>query len=442
MWVRAVRARGIGLLRPLTNRDFRKLWAAMTVSMIGDGIYLVAIAWQVFQLSNSATALSTVFIAVTLPNLVFPLLGGVLTDRLDRRRVLIGADLVRMVAVAALGYLSMAETLELWHVVMVGLVFGIGDSFFLPAFGAIIPDLVPREGLVEANSLNQFMRPLAYRMIGPVLGGWTVATIGPAGAFYFDAFTFLVSAVIVAAISGRRTPMAQGERTSIASDMKEGFAYVRSTPWLWASFLATAIGLLAYFGPFEVLLPYIIRNEIMGGATGFGAVMFAGGVGAIIAAALISQLGMTPRPLLATYLCWGLGTGVMATYALATEVWHAMVTTCVMLALYTAGVIFWATIMQRLVPSNLLGRVSSFDFMVSSGLLPLSFALAGPLGDAIGATPTLIGAGLLGCAGVLIFLLVPGVRAVDHDPRVHDAVPVPEPLAPEERQAATASRER
>ena len=161
----------------------------MTVSLIGDGIFIVALAWQVYELSNAPTALSLVGLAMTIPNVVFLLIGGVVSDRFDRRRVLVAADLIRGLAVAAMGVLSLNGTIELWHLMVLAAVYGGGTAFFGPAFDAIVPDLVASDLLIQANSLDQFVRPAAWRLAGPAIGGFLVAW-STGGAFLVDAVTF------------------------------------------------------------------------------------------------------------------------------------------------------------------------------------------------------------------------------------------------------------
>ena len=143
-----------GILRPLGIRDFALLWTGMTVSFVGDGIFLVAIAWQVYAISNAPTALSIVFAAMTVPQVAFLLLSGVLTDRFERRRVMVAADVLRGAAVTAIGVLSLTGALELWHVFALVAVYGVGEAFFGPAFGALVPQIVPQERLVAANALD------------------------------------------------------------------------------------------------------------------------------------------------------------------------------------------------------------------------------------------------------------------------------------------------
>ncbi|MBA2311962.1 MAG: MFS transporter, partial [Actinobacteria bacterium] len=145
-----LRIQDVKILRPLKIRDFALLWSGMTVSLLGDGIYIVALAWQVYELSNVPTALSIVGVAWTAPMVLFLLLGGVMSDRVDRRKVLILSDTIRGIAVAAIGVLSITGTIQLWHMFVLVAVYGVGDAFFGPAFGAIVPDLVPRNMLLEA----------------------------------------------------------------------------------------------------------------------------------------------------------------------------------------------------------------------------------------------------------------------------------------------------
>src|SRR5712691_5868775 len=185
-----------GLLSPLRHRDFRVLWAGMAVSLLGDGIFLIAIAWESYVLWNAPVALSIVGIGMTVPTVLFLLLGGVLSDRHDRRRLMLWSDAVRAAAVACLAILVFAGTLRLWELVALVAVYGAGTAFFTPAFEAIVPDLLPKGDLAAANSLDQFVRPIALRLAGPLVGGWLVA-VGAGVAFAVDAASFGASALAV-----------------------------------------------------------------------------------------------------------------------------------------------------------------------------------------------------------------------------------------------------
>jgi MFS family permease len=168
------------VLRPLRERDFALLFTGITVSLVGDGIYLVAIAWQVYDISNVPTALSLVGFAWTLPMVVFLLVGGVRADRFERRRLLIASDVMRGLAIAGIGVILLAGAIELWHVVVLVAVYGVGQALFAPAHEATIPEIVPRPLLLQANSLYELAEPIAYRFAGPALGGLLVAGVGGA----------------------------------------------------------------------------------------------------------------------------------------------------------------------------------------------------------------------------------------------------------------------
>jgi hypothetical protein len=390
----------------------------MTVSLLGDGIYFVAIAWQVYELSNVPTALSLVGLAWSLPMLVFLLVGGILSDRFDRRLVLIASDIVRGLAIGAVGVLSVTGALELWHVIVLVALEGAGQSLFGPAFGAIVPDIVPQEMLVQANSLNQFMEPLGVRLAGPALGGVAIATLGTGEAILLNAASFVVSGLAIALMRTRRTVEREGS-ASVRREVAEGFGFVRAHVWLWGTLLSAAIGLLVFIGPYEVLVPYIVKNELSGGADDLGLVFASGGVGAVLAALIVGQRGLPRRHMTFMYVTWAIAVLAVAGYGLATELWHAMLASFVDGACFTAGLIVWATLMHRLVPTSLLGRVSSLDWLVSVSLIPLSFALTGPIADAIGSEATLLGAGILGAPATIVFLFLPGMRDSERDGSIH-----------------------
>lgn len=403
-------ARTPRVLRPLRERDFALLFTGIAVSMLGDGITMVALAWQVYEISNVPTALSVVGLAWTLPLVGFLLFGGVLADRVPRRRVLIAADLLRTLALAAIGVLSIIGSLELWHVVVLVIPFGIGEALFAPAWDATIPEIVPRHLLVQANSLNSLTEPVSFRAAGPAIGGLLVAGVGPGVAFLIDAATFLFSAACIALMRAR--PAANPEpEDSVRSEIAAGLRFVRGQPWLWAGLLGAAIGLLLYYGPLEVLLPYLVRNELDAGAGGFGLILGATGVGAVLVAILLGQRGLARNHVVVMYVSFAAGFACLALYPLAGSVAAAMAVGAVEGLLFAVGEITWMTMMQSYVPREILGRVSALDYLVSFGLVPVSFALAGPAAALFGVEETMIGAGVLAALVFVGFLFIPGVRA-------------------------------
>jgi DHA3 family tetracycline resistance protein-like MFS transporter len=384
----------------------------MTVSLIGDGIFLVAMAWQAYELWNAPAALSLLGIGMTIPTIAFLLPAGVLSDRLNRKSLMLCADLGRALVLAALAVLALTGLLTFWELVLLVALYGVGTAFFTPAFEAIVPDIVPAADLAAANSLDQFVRPIALRLAGPALGGGLVAGLGLGGAFALNAGSFLASAVAIFLMRPPAHPRSEHVQSSISA-LREGFVFVRGRVWLWGTLLSAAIAYLAFMGPAEVLLPYLVKNELNGSASDLGFVFAAGGVGAIGAALFMGQRGHPSRDVTFMYATWTLATLAIAGYGLATAPWQLMIACLAFNALETAGVIVWATIKQRHVPGSMLGRVSSLDWMISIGLLPLSFALTAPVAGLIGIRATLIAAAVIGGVFTLAALFLPGMRAIE-----------------------------
>jgi predicted MFS family arabinose efflux permease len=395
------------VLRALRHRDFRLLWSAQAVSLGGDGIYLVAIAWLVYDISNSPGALAIVGFAWTLPQVAGLLVAGVLSDRFERRRLLVIADLVRCAAIGTIAALAYAGTARIWHLVLLVVLYGLGQALFQPAYTAILPEIIPREELLKANALREVLEPLGMRFVGPALGGALIALFGVGTAFLVDAATFAVSALFVLAISARPPP--RTEPVSVRRDLAEAWAYVRAHAWLWGTLAGAALFLLFTLGPFEVLLPYIIRNDLGGGAAVFGTVLAAGGAGSIVGAMLVGRIGLPRRHVTFMWTAWCVGDALFIAMAVADTAWVMCLISFFNFALGTAALVVWNTLMNTLVPRELLGRVSSFDWFVSFGLTPLSFAITGPVAGLIGARETLALAGALG-ALTFLFMFIPGVR--------------------------------
>ena len=364
-------------------------------------------------MSGGPTGMSLVGIAMTVPTITFLLIGGVASDRFERRWLLVGADLLRAVALALLAGLTIGGQIELWHVVVLAALYGTGAAFHAPAFDALVPEILDGERLTQANALDQLMRPLALRLAGPALGGVLVGVAGAGGVFVLDCATFLMAAgtvLLMTPARGKREVAAGG---SMIADLREGWRFVRGHSWLWATFASAAIAYLLFMGPVEVLLPWVVKEGMKGSAFDLGLVFAAGGLASMLCAVLLGRFGLPRRGITFMLIVWTLATLAVAGYGAASAVWQLMIASAIFNGLETAGTIVWATTKQRHVPSALLGRVSSLDWLISVGLLPLSFALTGPISAAIGARETLIAAGLLGAIVTLAALYVPGMRVLD-----------------------------
>ena len=275
---------------------------------------------------------------------------------------------------------------------------------------------MPESRLGEANALEQVFRPLALRLLGPAVGGVLVGVLGPSAAFLADAATFVVSAVALwsmsphASASPLRTDATLVRATTQA---REGWSYVRGHVWLWGTFASAGIAYLLFMGPAEVLVPFMVKHELHGSGVQLGLVLGAGGLGSVAAGLAMMRSGLPVRSMTFIYVVWTLGTLAVAGYGLASAIWELMLASLAFNLLETAGTIVWATMKQRQVPGQMLGRVSSLDWLISIGLLPVSFALTAPISAAFGVRATLIGAGVAGAAATLGGLLLPGMRAAD-----------------------------
>jgi MFS family permease len=414
----------IGILRPLRLRDFALLWTGMAISMVGDGVYVIAIAWQVYEISNRPSALAMVGVAWSLPQVLLMLLSGALADRFDRRKLMIAGDVIRFAAISTIGALSIAGRLTIPLVVGLVVVYGVGQAIFQPSFSAIVPTIVPGVLLVEANSLAQFVRPFAMMLLGPLVGGVLIAAFGTGWAFVFDGGTFLFSALMILLMRARSERRPAGSEERLLADVAEGLRYVLANRWLLVAMVGATVSLLATWGPWETLVPFVIKNDLHGSATDLGLVFGAGGLGAVAAALFLGQRGTLPRkPLTALYVSWAIGMLGTAGFGLVTGVWQAMLVALVTEACITFLVVIWFTLVQRLVPGHLLGRVTSLDWMVSIAGVPLSFAVVGPVASAIGARATLVLAGVLGGGITIAVMFLPGARDPERDGSLSAIVP-------------------
>ena len=396
------------MLAPLKRRDFRILWTGMAVSLLGDGIFLVAVAWQAYAISDHPSALALIGVATSAPQVAFLLVGGAVSDRFSRRAVLFWADALRALAVAVLSALVAEGDARLFELCLAGAVIGTATAFASPAFEALVPQLVPETELTQANAFEQFVRPGAIQLAGPALGGIAVAVLHPWGSFALDAATFAFSAFCARRISG--LPGAASDNVSLWSEVAEGLRYVRSQVWLWGTFVSATFTYLLFIGPTQVLLPYIVRNSLHKGASTYGAVLAVGGAGALIGAVASARRRHPQRPMLWIYGWWALATLAVAGNGLATSAWGLASAAIVVNGAEVAGAVVWTTVKQRRVVNSMLGRVSSIDWCISTALLPLSYALTAPVAQALGPRRALVAVGVLGAAVTLGFLLLPGMR--------------------------------
>jgi MFS family permease len=409
------------LLRVLRHRDFRLFWMGQGASVVGDGIVTVALALFVVDLTGRATDLGIVLAAYTLPLVGFLLVGGVIADRLPRHLVVVVTDLARFALHALLALLIVTDAVRIWHVVAIGVLFATAEAFFRPAATGLLPQTVPEEEIQEANAVMATTNNLA-EFLGPALATALVLGLTPAAAFGLDALTFLVSAALLVRVRPRARSAiaaAPGQAASgMRTDLRAGFEEVRSRPWIWGTLAAFCVALFFVVAPWFVLGPIVAREQYDDLAV-FGVLSAIFGAGMVVGA--ITGIRWRPRyPLRHAMTFMLLLPVALALYAAGLPlalVGPAMWCSGVGVALFD---VWWLTALAERVPPDKLSRVTSYDWMVSLGLLPLGYVLAGPAADALGASNVLLGGSAIGFVALALGLLPRETRMLERE-RVADA---------------------
>ena len=389
-------------LGALAERDYRLLFSATTVTALGDAIAAIALAFAVLDF-GSATDLGIVFAARQIATTGVVLFGGVLSDRLPRNRVLVGASLVSGTAQAVLAVTVLSGNASLLAFVVLGVLYGCGEGLVFPAEIGLIPQTVSPGRLQQANALQGLSRS-GVRVLGPAIGGLLVVAASPGVALALDSASFLVCAVLLVQI--RIPPKPDAERQHFLHELREGWREFSSRTWLWGTVIFG--GLANAFATFWNVLGPAVANEQLGGAGAWAVILAAGGVGSIIGGLL--ALRYRPSRPLAACMIWLLAL-VPQLVALATGTPTWAIAACAFgggLGI-AIGLTLWLTVFQREIPAFAQSRVSSYDTLGSLVLIPLGAVLAGPLAAALGTEDALLIAagGVLFCVGSM--LLIPAV---------------------------------
>ena len=399
-------------LEPLRHRDFALLWSGQSVSRLGDGVFTVTLALETLRVDRHPIALSYVLAARLLPAVLFVLLGGAIVDRVPRRLAMLGSDIARGAAAAAIAALVATGAVALAALVVMAFVFGLADALFFPASTAITPEIIPAELLVGASALSGTSTQLAQVLIGPAVGGLIVGLLGTAWGFGIDAASFAVSAACLAAMAARPKPITRTQ--SPLRDIRDGFRYCRSRRWLWVSILGAALGNFVAFSPLGALVPQLVIHSLHGGGIALGLVLGAGGLGGIAASLLLGHRGTPRRMVVHLWMGWGLSGLAVLGLGLVPDIWLAGAVAFLIYGLDAYGTVLWNPLLQRSVPAALIGRVASVDYFFGFALSPLGLVAAGALAGVIGVRATLMIGGAITALTTLIPLL-PGVG----DPEPH-----------------------
>ncbi|SFT80979.1 MFS transporter [Arthrobacter sp. ov118] len=378
-------------LRPFAHREYRVLITALAISIFGSGMWAVAMVYEVIYLGGGPLELSLVAAAGSVGLVAFLLVGGIAADRLPQRLLIIAVEGTNLAVIAAVSGLAVAGLLQLWHLALGAFVLGVGAAFFFPAYSAILPRILPAEDLLAANGMEGTLRPILQQAAGPAVAGILVAALSPAYAVTGVAACHLTAFAILNLLHRQAGPgsadraggQADATAASLREDLREGVSYTLRTPWLLWTLLWACISVLFLIGPIEVLLPFVVRDQLGGDARMFGfllAIMGAGGAAASLATA---SFPLPRRYLSVMMVSWGAGSLPVAAVGIMDSFWAVASALFIFGATGGVGMVIWGTLLQRRVPPHLLGRVSSLDFFVSLALMPFSMALAGPVAEVV-----------------------------------------------------------
>ena len=403
----------IRALRPLASRDYRLLFAAVGIEVFGTGMWTIVMVFQVLALDDSPLALSAVATGMSLGLFAFSVLGGVVADRLSKRRIIITVQGCTAAVMTVVAVLSLTETIELWHVGVASFAMGAGSAFFYPAYSAYLPQVLPPEQLLAANGLEGALRPSMGQGLGPALGGIVVGMFFPAIGAVIVAASYAIAFILTLFLSRRdelTTVTSPEQRTSVWGDLRTGVNYVARTRWLlWTLIFGSSLALIIQ-GPIEVLLPFITRDRFEDAESTFGFLLAALGIGGAIGSLVVSSLKLPRRYLTFMIACWGGGTLPLAVIGVADNLILMLSALFIVGAATGAGVVIWGTLLQRLVPLDMIGRVASLDFFVSIAFMPVSIAIAGPLSLLLPIPVIFIIAGIAPPALALIAMLAGRMR--------------------------------
>jgi MFS family permease len=415
----------VGVLR---EPNYRRLFIGRTVSLVGDGIAPVAIAFAVLDLTGSATDLGIVLAAHSLMIIALILVGGVFADRISPRVSMLRADLVRAVVTGLMAALVIAGTAETWQLVVLYAIEGGATAFFNPASNAIVPSIVSPERLQEATALLNLSR-WGGRAIGPAIAGVLLALGTPGWALAVDAATFAVSAYFLLRL---RAPGARPDaKPAFGSELRHGWREFASRTWLWVAVIGAAFSNAVFFPAFQVLGPTVAK-ESLGGSSAWALIAAAFGTGALLGG-LLALYARPRRPLL-------VGEAGLMLFATPVAL-LAIPSTAVLIALaalaggtaISLGEVLYETTAAQHIPQESLSRVSAYDWFGSLALEPLGLALIGPVAAGIGISTALWGAAGVMLACQVFIIAVPSVRRLEARPwRTAPEPPTPALLRPVE----------
>jgi MFS family permease len=407
-----------------TEPQFRLLFAGQVLSLVGDRVMLVALPFAVLEAGGGVGAVGLVVAAELVPFLIFAIVGGVVSDRTDRRRVLVTSDVARLIVQAIGGVLLLTDAATPVSLGILAALYGTADAFFQPAFTGLLPQTVSHPGqLQQANALRGLSFSVSS-IAGPAVAGVLVGAIGAGAAMLFDAASFAVSVACLLPLKPRVAAEGIEEAPpAFLAAVREGWREVRSRRWLVAGLGA----MCAYHGivlPAVFVLGPVSVSEHLGGPGAWAVIVVSFGIGSVLGDLVL--LRFRPRhALLVGGIALIAASCQAAVYGSGLGLVGMAVLQCGAGVGVTTFFTLWEVSLQEHVPSEALSRVSSFDYLSATALMPVGTALAGPIAAAVGTQATLLAMSAIGVACALAFLSVREVREL---PRAGAAAPDPQPI--------------
>lgn len=367
--------------RALKHRNFRIYWTGQVISLIGIWMQNVAQGWLVLRLTDSPFYLGLVSFMGSLPIFLFSLPGGVIADRFDKRKILLCTQSFSLCLALLLAFLTFLKTIEVWHIMVIATIFGIVNSFDIPARQSFTFEMVGREDLLNAIALNSASFNGA-RVVGPAIAGILIAWVGEAGCFFLNALSFLAVIVSLSIISTEIKPTFTGSR-SLGKDVQEGLHYLRQNTVIMV--IITMIAVSSLFGmSYNVLMPVFARDVLKIGARGLGFLMAGSGVGALLGAFTVAAQSRMKSGEIFLY-----GSLFSSLFLIAFSFSHFTWLSILLLVGVGWGMVAQNvtanTLVQTTVPNELRGRMMSMYSLVFMGFMPVGNLIAGAIAQKLGA---------------------------------------------------------
>ncbi|CQR75119.1 MFS transporter [Sporomusa ovata] len=366
----------------MINKNFTFLWLGKIVSQLGDKFYAIALAWWILQKTNSPSIMGFFLLISVLPGILLGFLAGALTDRWQRKTMLVVTDIIRGCLVLDIAYLSMANALEIWHVFLIGFCLSLSTAFFEPAIQAIIPEIIEKENLTKANGMSQMVSGICT-VAGPLLGAVAVSIFGLTWVFFANSISYFVSAFLACFIRINKAYRTLGEKRSIWQDMHEGICFIKKQKRLTFVLKIIAIAHL-FVGSLTVSLPFLANGLEGSGVNNLGYLETMIGVGLVAGAAFMSvkkKASIDERTLVSFIMAVGfcyIAISVSLFLGIQTVYIYMLIMTVIGACVAFAAV-FWQSLLQSYTPDHMTGRVFSMSTLVGNTSLPLAYGIFGVL---------------------------------------------------------------